>query len=228
VAAAADACSDIVARGRVPLFVGGTGLYLRGVLRGVFQGPPADWEFRRRLQAEPGGSAALYERLAGVDPAASQAIHPHDERRIVRALEVHHATGVPLSEQQRQSPLPPDLRPKHVDWLHPPRAWLYARIDARVADMIGRGLVGEVHGLLSRYTRLSRTARQALGYREVIEHLEGRRDLPETIALIQKRTRQFAKRQHTWFRNLEECTAVAMTGEESPWELAGRIAEGGR
>ena len=230
VAAAAEACREIVGRGGVPLFVGGTGLYLRGLLRGVFEGPPADWEFRRKLEAEAAaaGPAYLHARLAPVDPAAAAVLHPNDSRRLTRALEVYHATGIPLSEQQRQGPLPLESRPGHVYWLHPPRDWLYSRIDARVVDMLAGGLVDEVRELLRAYPRVSRTARQALGYKEVIEHLDGRRDLDETIELIQKRTRQFAKRQHTWFRNLEECTAVTTTGNESPEQVAECILERAR
>lgn len=228
VAAAATACGEILARGRVPLFVGGTGLYLRGILRGVFDGPPADWAFRRRLEEEAAeqGEDYLHESLKFVDAATARKLHPRDSRRIVRALEVFHLTGKPLSEQQKQEPLPVDVRPAHVYWLHPPRDWLYARIDRRVEQMFAAGMVEEVRGLLARSEPMSRTARQGLGYKEVIEHLETGRDLAETIRDVQTRTRQFAKRQHTWFRNLEECTEVIVSGDESPRALAERIWAG--
>lgn len=227
VRAAEEACRGIVSRGRIPLFVGGTGLYLRGVLRGIFQGPPADWEIRRRWEefALREGEAALHARLAEVDPPLAARLHPHDVRRVIRGLEVFELTGSPLSQQQRQSALSPAERPRHVYWLAPPRDWLYARIDRRAAQMLNEGLIAEVARLLESEHRLSRTARQALGYQEVIDYLHGQTTLPATIERIQTRTRQFAKRQHTWFRNLEECHPLEMTGDESPAELAQRLME---
>lgn len=224
-AAAERVCREIVARGRVPLFVGGTGLYLRSLLRGVFAGPAADWEYRRRLEAQarthsPGW---LHEQLRQVDPAAAARLHPADERRLIRALEIHHRTGRPASEQQQEQPLPPEQRPPHVYWLVPPRHWLHQRINARVEQMLQQGLVEEVRRLLADPRGLSRTARQALGYKEIIEHLEGGCPLPEAVERLKTRTRQFAKRQYTWFRHLEECRPVPITGEESAAEIAARM-----
>lgn len=217
--AAGQACLEIVNRGRIPLFVGGTGLYLRGVLRGLFEGPPANWEIRQRWEsvAASEGDDALHRQLAAVDPPLAQKLHPHDVRRVIRGLEVFELTGIPLSQQQQQqAPLPPTDRPRHVYWLSPPRAWLYARIDRRVEGMFEQGLVAEVESLLNAPLPLSRTARQALGYKEVLAHLEEDVSLAETKTLIQTRSRQFAKRQHTWFRNLPECTAVPISGETTP------------
>jgi tRNA dimethylallyltransferase len=225
VAAAAEICREIVARGRIPLFVGGTGLYLRGVLRGVFSGPPADWELRRRLTDEAAGRPPghLYRQLEAIDPATAARLHPHDERRVIRALEVFHVSGRPLSAQQGEGPLPPGERPQYVQWLHPPRDWLHERIDRRVGAMIDAGLVEEVRRLLGGLHTMSRTARQALGYKEIIDLLEGRCAHDDAVETIRQRTRQFAKRQHTWFRNLEECTAVELTGRETPQEVAERL-----
>jgi len=224
-AAAAEACRDVLSRGRMPLFVGGTGLYLRSLLRGVFSGPPADWAFRNRLKTEAAehGPVYLHDLLRQRDPAAAEKLHPHDQRRLIRALEVMEVTGRPFSEQQQQPALPPEKRPDVVVWLSPPRRWLHQRINRRVDEMIDRGLVDEVRGLLQRQPPLGRTARQGLGYKEVVEHLEN--GLPKDVMIdrIQTRTRQFAKRQCTWFRNLEECRPVEMTGSESPVELAERI-----
>lgn len=238
--AARAVCRDVVDRGRTPLFVGGTGLYLRAILRGVFEGPPADWTFRRKLEAEAASRPPgyLHHRLSEVDPASAARLHEGDTRRLIRALEVFHLTGRPLSVQQTQFPLPPERRPRRVDWLSPPRRWLYDRIDRRVEAMIDAGLVDEVRRLLaasepdskspvgipdSQSPALSRTARQALGYKEIIAHLDGELTLDEAVALIQQRTRQFAKRQHTWFRNLPECTEVRITGAETAEELAERL-----
>jgi tRNA dimethylallyltransferase len=225
VGAAEQAAREIVARGRVPLFVGGTGLYLRGVLRGVFEGPAADWELRRELEAiaRREGNEALHARLSQVDPQLAARLPAADVRRVIRGIEVYERTGIPLSVQQRQAPLPIDERPR-VYWLHPPRAWLYERINRRVEEMFEAGLVKEVEVLLEREHPPGKTARQALGYKEVIDHLERGVSLPETIALIQTRTRQFAKRQHTWFKNLVECTAIGIEGNETPSEIARRIA----
>lgn len=222
IAAAAAACGEIIQRGRVPLFVGGTGLYLRSLLRGVFQGPPADPELRGRLEAEAAAypPGHLHRLLQECDPAAAKKLHPHDRRRLVRALEVFYVTGRPLSEQQQQPPLPPERRPRFVAWLDPPRDWLHERINRRVEAMFAAGLVDEVRTLLEADPPLGRTARQGLGYKEVIEHLEHGVPLEGTITRIQTRTRQFAKRQCTWFRNLEECRAIAISGKESTAELA--------
>ncbi|MBC8114958.1 MAG: tRNA (adenosine(37)-N6)-dimethylallyltransferase MiaA, partial [Candidatus Saccharimonas sp.] len=220
-AAAETCCREIVDRGRTPLFVGGSGLYLRGVLRGVFQGPEADWILRRQLEerAAREGSESLHRELAQVDPLAALRLHPNDLRRIVRAIEVHRLTGRPLSEQQIQHPMPLTERTPHVYWLSPPRDWLYARINARVEQMFQQGLLAEVRGLMELPHSLSHTARQALGYKEVIDWIEADRMTPghgqgasrnqpdELLQLIQTRTRQFAKRQQTWFRNLEELAA---------------------
>lgn len=229
--AAEGVCREILSRGKAPLFVGGTGLYLRSVLRGVFQGPTADWDLRRRWEAQVQhhGEAWLHEHLRKIDPASAKRLHPRDVRRIIRAIEVFELTGRPLSEQQQQPPLPVELRPRHVYWLSPPREWLYRRIDERVVAMVQAGLLDEVRRLTNLPMPLSRTARQALGYKEVLDWLErlgtDSAELPPTvIAKIQLRTRQFAKRQHTWFRNLEECRAVTITGGESAAELAQRIA----
>lgn len=224
------ACREILDRGRTPLFVGGTGLYLRGLLRGMFSGPPADWEYRRRLESEAAAHSPefLHAKLAEVDPQAAQALHPRDTRRIIRALEVRHVTGRPISEQQQQRPLPPEQRPRHVYWLLPPREVLYARVNARVHDMMQAGLLQEVQSLLALERPLSRTARQALGYKEIIDCLEQGRPIEDAVELIQRRTRQFAKRQHTWFRNLEECQALEVNAGDQPIEIAEKVLAGAR
>jgi tRNA dimethylallyltransferase len=223
--AAAAVAQQIVSRGRVPLFVGGTGLYLRSLLRGVFEGPSANPELRQELEADAArlSPGELHARLQTVDPVSAARIHANDVRRIIRALEVYAATGLALSEFQRQTPLPPDERPSNVFWLAPPRAWLHERINRRVEKMFADGLLDEVRRLLATSHPLSRTAGQALGYQETIDHLDGRFTLEETITRIQTRTRQFAKRQHTWFRHLEECQTVEITGDETASELAERL-----
>ncbi len=223
------AVQDILTRNRVPLFVGGTGLYLRSLLRGLFDGPGSDPVIRSALEAEAAriGGQALHDRLAQLDPSTAARLHPNDQRRIIRALEVAQLTGRALSSFHEQAAAPHGERPAHVYWLSPPREWLYGRIDQRVDQMMSNGLLAETERLLTNPNGLGRTARQALGYREILEHLAGKRSLPDTIALIKQRTRQFAKRQLTWFRNLEECHPIEITGAESAEQLADRITAAG-
>lgn len=158
-----------------------------------------------------------------LDPNIAERLHPNDLRRVVRALEVIELTGQPMSAQHREEPLPLEQRPANVIWLSPPRDWLYSRINQRVEAMLAAGWLDEVRSLIAEPQPLSDTAGRALGYKELIEHLRGERTLAETIELIQTRTRQFAKRQHTWFRNLEECRSLPITGDESPAQLAATV-----
>ena len=222
---AAAAATSIVEHGRTPLFVGGTGLYLRSILRGIFEGPEADWDLRRRLeqQARELGPQWLHDQLAVCDPATAARLHLNDMRRIIRALEVFELTGQPISDDQRHAPRPAHERPRIVVWLEPPRNWLRERIDRRVDLMMEAGWLDETHRLLQHNPPPGRTARQALGYRELIDHLQGRLTLDTAVGQIKIATRQFAKRQHTWFRNLEECQSLPITGQESPDEIAGKI-----
>jgi tRNA dimethylallyltransferase len=230
VAAAADAARDILARGRAPLFVGGTPLYLKGLLRGLFDGPPADWALRRELEAiaDRAGSAALHEQLAAVDPAAADRLHPNDTRRLIRALEVYHRAGQPISGLQRQFATARPAEECRVFVLDWPREALKRRIDARVEAMFAAGWIDEVRRLAADGKTLGRTASQAVGYCEIIDHLAGGPDLAETIARIQQRTRQFAKRQLTWFRSLAECRWIAVEEPFDPAAVAERIATAGR
>lgn len=218
-------CREILDRGHVPLFVGGTGLYLRAVLRGVFEGPAADWDYRRELEqfVQTAGNAALHQRLAEVDPVSAQKLHPNDIRRVTRALEVFHVTGQPLSAQHQEAALPEGERPQYVYWLSPDRDWLYTRINARVDLMLQTGLLDEVKTLLAAEKPLSRTARQALGYKELIDHLAGDIAYDDAVETLKVRTRQFAKRQHTWFRNLEECHAVEVATTDTTKDLLEKL-----
>lgn len=224
---AADAATDIVRRNRTPLFVGGTGLYLRSILRGLFEGPEANWELRRTLeqQAIEKGPQWLHDRLVSCDPATAARLHLNDRRRIIRALEVFELTGQPISRGQQQHPRPESERPKVVVWLEPPRDWLRDRIERRVDEMMAAGWLEETRRLLLQQPLPGRTARQALGYRELIDHLGNQMTLEAAVEQIKTATHQFAKRQHTWFRNLEECRSLPITGSETAESLARRIAE---
>jgi tRNA dimethylallyltransferase len=225
--AATAVANEITERGKEVLFVGGTALYLKSLLRGLFSGPPANWTLRRELEetARVEGPAALHARLAQIDPTAATKLHPNDVRRIIRALEVHETIGQPISSLQQQiaQRRPADQCKVFVlDW---PRDALEDRIRLRVDAMFAAGLVEEVTSIATGTAdRLSRTAGQALGYREVLEYLNGQRDVAATIELVKLRTRQFAKRQLTWFRSLSECRWVTVSEPFEPAEIARRIA----
>jgi len=267
--------AEIKGRGREVLFVGGTPLYLKSLLRGLYQGPPADWDFRAKIDQELQSLplAALHERLQVIDPLLAARLHPNDKRRIVRGLEVFKLTGQRLSHLQTQFDEGRPASDVKVFVLSWPRDELHRRIDDRVEQMFGAGLVEEVQTLLAKYGALSRTAMQAVGYREVIEWLEGSGksgagwversadprvatfaeqmsgrhstslpacvsgregdlDTPYTYAAcidrVKARTRQFARRQETWFRALSECTIVSVGPTLNPAEIADQILNGSR
>lgn len=223
---AARCVADIERRGKRVLFVGGTPLYLKALLHGLFHGPPADPALRQRLaqEAAQAGSQALHQRLAGVDPATAARLHANDLRRIIRALEVWGLTGRPISAWQTQwSSFVCDPRsslpyPRCL-WIDLPREELYARINARVERMMAAGLVEEVRALRQGSRPLSREAAQALGYKEIFAYLDGRATLAETVLEIQTRSRNFAKRQRTWFRHLPECHPVTPELTFAVWGL---------
>lgn len=210
---AAERVADIEVRVKTALFVGGTPFYLKALLCGLFPSPASDEALRRRLEseAECDGREAIHARLGSVDAMTAARLHPNDVRRVVRALEVWHLTGKPISEWQRESwwdGESPRFRPGSCLVLNVPRTELYFRIDRRVEAMFAAGWVEEVKRLRELPRPLSREASQALGYREIMEYLDGRRSLEETVAEVQLRTRQFAKRQLTWFRALPGCETV--------------------
>jgi len=221
---------EIRSRGREVLFVGGTPLYLKSLLRGIFEGPQADWEFRRQVEEElrTVGQQALYERLAAVDPLSAKRLHPNDTRRLIRALEVYKLTGQPISHLQLQfeEGTPPEQCRVFVLQREVPE--LQERINQRVDAMFEQGLVAEVENYLAQGRQYGRTAQQAVGYREVLEALAGRMTLDEAREQVKIRTRRFAKRQRTWFRSLIECRMVPISGNPDPAAVADQIAEQGR
>ena len=223
---AIEAVLAIEGRGRLPLFVGGTPMYLKALLRGLFEGPPADPAFRGSLEDEAQrlGPDVLHDRLATLDPPTAARLHPHDLRRVVRALEVIAATGRPLSLLQREHdrPAPPTVP---VLALHRPRDELRDRIDRRVLSMFDLGLIDEVRRLRDAPRPLHPVPSQAVGYKEVADLLDGRLgSLDEAIALVRLRTRQLSKRQGTWFRGLQEVRPVPLEGVEAPEATADRLA----
>ncbi len=205
------AIADILSRGRRPIVVGGTGLYLRALLHGLSEIPAIDAEVRQRVLDEVAqrGPEVAHARLALVDPEAARRIAPSDRQRISRALEVHDQTGEALSRFQAAHGFAPrryEALALAVNW---PRERLHARIEARVDQMMRDGLEGEVRGLLA--SGLSPTLRpmRSLGYREMVAHLREGLPLAETVEAIARGHRQYAKRQLTWFRKLEELRWLA-------------------
>lgn len=228
--AARVAVEEIRSRGNEVLFVGGTPLYLKSLLRGIFKGPQADWEFREQVEAEleTAGVEALHARLAQVDPLSAAKLDPHDVRRIIRALEVQKITGQPISHLQEQFEVAHSADRCRVFVLDWPRPDLRTRIDHRVDRMFAAGLESEVQALLTEFGELGRTASQAVGYREMIDLVEGRTTLDEATQKTKTRTRQFAKRQMTWFRSLEECRWIAMGEPFDANAVAERIVDAGK
>jgi tRNA dimethylallyltransferase len=218
--------AEVRARGREVLFVGGTPLYLKALLRGLFEGPPANWELRQQIEreVEEVGSAALHAHLEQIDPLAASAIHPNDTRRLIRALEVYRATGQPISHQQLEFDEGRPAHERRVFVLRRPREEQHRRINARVEEMLARGLVDEVRRLTSGGRTLGRTASQAVGYREVMDYLADVYDEATMTARIMTRTRQFAKRQGVWFRSLSECRWVDVAEDADAESIAERIA----
>ena len=227
--AAHDCIREICSRGRKVLFVGGTPLYLKSMLRGIFEGPPADWEFRRSVELEVRevGTAALHARLQQVDPLSARRLHPNDVRRIVRALEVYKLTGTPISHQQLQFDEGRSADECQVFVLQWQRELLHERIAQRVDRMFAEGLVDEIRQLQATYRRFGRTASQAVGYREVLQLLAGQVSELATIEKVKARTRRFAKRQRTWFRGLSECRMVPLDAQDAPAAVAERILAAG-
>src|ERR1019366_7224746 len=218
------AVADIQARGRVPILCGGTGLYFKVFLEGLREAPPADAALRATLRATP--LPELLRELAERDPVTYERIDRQNPRRIIRAIEVVRLTGKPFSAQRadwQPSTLNPQPSTPRFGLARTP-ADLQRRIDARVDAMFRRGWVAETEQLLQRGLAQNQTALQALGYHQIVEHLRGGRSLPETIALIKIRTRQFAKRQMTWFRRQLHLTWIHLEPKSSSEAIVKSIA----
>ncbi|MFH1730505.1 MAG: tRNA (adenosine(37)-N6)-dimethylallyltransferase MiaA [Planctomycetota bacterium] len=220
------AIKEITRRRAVPLFAGGTALYLKAMTEGLFEGPPADLDFRSRLRAEAAerGSEHLHRRLAEVDPAAAERIHPNDLRRIERALEVHEKTGTPISELQEQFGRPNEKYAAVIMGLRREKADLHGRINRRVDAMMAAGLLDEVRRLTSAPMPLGREASQSLGYKEMLAHLNGECALDDAVELLKLHTRQFAKAQMTWFKRMENVEWFDVAPDETADHVAGRLA----
>ena len=206
------AVAEIQSRGHVPILCGGTGLYFQAFLEGLGEAPAADPKLRAELEAAP--LEQLLAELREHDPVTFEKIDKKNPRRIVRAVEVIRLTGKPFSEVRSQKS---EVRSQNSKFFCLTRATddLRRRIDARADAMFARGLVVEVRELLKRGLEQNKTAMQAIGYRQVVEHLRGERGLAETIELVKIRTRQFAKRQLTWFRAQKNIKWIELKPDES-------------
>ena len=193
--------ADLSARGRVPLLVGGTGLYYRSLVYGLSEIPEIPEAVRQAVLSlqETQGTPACWEALRQLDPKGAAALHPHDTARILRALEVVQAHGRPIAEFRKQQPFGAPLFPVWLGGIEHSRATLHARINERTHAMLASGWIEEVEALLKRYPPDLKPF-QSIGYLEIIRHLHGTLDREAMILRIQQRTRQYAKRQMTWFR----------------------------
>jgi tRNA dimethylallyltransferase len=212
-----QAIDDIQSRGKPVVAVGGTAMYIKALLFGLFEGPGSDEAIRSRLQKwiKEVGLATLHQKLQQVDPEAAERIHPNDEKRIVRALEVYEITGKPISHFQKQWE---DTHPAG-DWtvigLRREKDIESQRMNARVKKMIEAGLRDEVAALLAEDKPLSQQAAAAIGYAEIIAHLNGEMDLDETVERIKINTRRFAKSQRTWFKTFRNVNWIDITEDDT-------------
>ncbi len=220
-----EVVADILGRGKTPIVVGGSGLYVRALVDGLFEGPGADAALRKkfyqRLRDE--GKEALYGELSRVDPSSAMKMVPGNTRRIIRALEVFHLTGVPISQHHKSQETKPQFQAHFfgLDW---DRKMLYDRIDRRVDWMMNRGLVDEVRELRSRGYDGSLNALQTVGYTEVFDYLAGKIGKAEMVDRIKQNSRRYAKRQMTWFRKEKRILWIHVEDEDEFPAVAQTIA----
>ena len=226
--AAENVAQEIIQRGRQPLFVGGTGLYLRALRHPMSMGQAAaDDALRETLQQEadaPGGKEALHHRLAMVDPDTAERLPLNDVRRVIRALEVYELTGVPFSKQPQ---VEEEARFRYrVATLAMERSLLYGRIEQRVDAMMEQGLPNEIKGLLDAGVPADAQAMKAIGYKELIPALRGDISMEEAVAALKQSTRHYAKRQLTWMRREEDVCWVDSLSTDAYEQLANWYTQG--
>ena len=221
---AREIIEEIENAGKNAIVSGGTAMYIKTLLYGLFEGPSSDEVIRERLKerVETEGSQQLHKEMAKVDPEAAERIHPNDARRIVRALEVYELTGKPISSFQQQF----SAELMHEDWiiigLRREKELASSRINMRVKKMIEAGLVDEVKNLLAEEKPLTKQAAAAIGYAEIIEHLNGEVSLEEAIEKIKVNTRKFAKSQRTWFKTFKNVNWIDIAEDETPESILKR------
>jgi tRNA dimethylallyltransferase len=220
---AVEKVKEILKKGKLPLFVGGSGLYFKVLLDGIFLAQTQDKKIRQRLykEAEVYGKDKLFFRLKKVDPEVASRIHPHDLRRIVRALEVYKKTGIPISEWQKRCRGITDDYEVKVFGLDRNKKDLHRRIDKRLKNMSKKGLVREVKKLLP--AKLSRTARQALGIKEIEGYLKKEYSLKEAKELLRLNTYKYVKKQLTWFKKDKRIDWIEIKDGQGPKVIAKQI-----
>jgi tRNA dimethylallyltransferase len=219
------AIDGILSSGGTPLVVGGTGLYIRALTRGLFHGPPADLELRERLlrQESAGEPGALYSDLVKIDPEAAIKIHPNDLKRTIRALEVYYLRDRKLSEFQNEHAFKDKPYRFKLLFLVRARPELYARIEQRVDQMLAEGLESEVKTLMDRGYGPELFSMKALGYQHFMASYLEKFSRDEAVALLKRDTKRFAKRQFTWFRREPEALWVDITGLSEAGQIVERI-----
>ncbi|HHY97319.1 MAG TPA: tRNA (adenosine(37)-N6)-dimethylallyltransferase MiaA [Firmicutes bacterium] len=220
--------AEIHSRGKLPMLVGGTGLYLRAAVRDyLFPAPRADWEFRKELEqkARENGPGYLFARLMEIDPASASRLHPNDTRRLIRALEVYHLTGMPISELQRDHTGEKAIYHLALIGFIRPRPSLYKRIQDRVEDQIAAGLIDETRHLLRMGYERRLTSSQAICYKESVDFLYGKSTLEEAIRLMKRNNQRYAKRQITWFKREPGIIWVDLDQFPSKTDARARVKE---
>ena len=216
-----EAIEEIKNRKRKIIAVGGTALYIKALLYGLFEGPGTDEQIRAQLgqRAQAEGLEQLYRELAKIDSAAAERISRRDRKRIIRALEVYRITGKPISNLQQQFNAEKTVHNWTIMGLRRGKTDANSQINRRVKKMIAEGLVDEVKSLLAEDKPLSQQARCAIGYAEIIDYLNGKISLEEATELIKKNTRRLAKNQRTWFKTFKNVNWLDVEPEEPPEKI---------
>lgn len=213
---AEQALKQIESKNKSVIAVGGSAMYIKAMLYGIFEGPGTNEQIRRQLKGQitQTSLAELYKQLTAVDSDAADRIHPNDEKRIIRALEVYHLTGKPISSYQQQFDSPQPKGNWKIIGLHREKTDESRRINARVKKMFQAGLIDEVKNLLAEDKPLSIQARSAIGYAEIIDYLAGKETLEKAIEKIKINTRRFAKAQRTWFKTFKNVHWLDVSGDD--------------
>jgi tRNA dimethylallyltransferase len=231
-----QAIEQIKSRNKPIIAVGGTAMYIKALLYGLFDGPGTDGRTREELhrQAEDGALETLYQRLVQIDPSSAERIHPNDVKRVIRALEVYELTGKPISTFQQQwnpsyslplniqMPLGDMPSPWKIIGLRREKSVENSRINQRVKKMVACGLVDEVSSLLAEPEPLSKQARCAIGYGEITNYLSGKIELKNAVELIKKNTRRLAKHQRTWFKTFKNVNWLDIEPDENAQTILSR------
>lgn len=207
---------EIISRGNIPLLVGGSGLYFNAYIDGIFPQVDKDEKLRKKLRgfAKQKGNKALHQKLEEIDPKSANKIHPNDARRVVRALEVYHMTGETISKKKHHTTSIQEIGiTPFIYGLRLPRDMLYNNINKRVDELINKGLIEEAKEI-KESKQLSKTSKMAIGYKEIFSYLEGEKSREEAIDKIKQYTRNFARRQMTWFKNRNDVKWIELKSSQ--------------